>query len=186
MGPPSGAPCCESTVEHRRIVEAKGAQHPPQPRRPHPIGTVVEHDLCSFAHAERTHRPGEALGGRQREVQLALGIGKIVDQIGERAAGNMSLLPVDTAGMKRDRPIGCIHEGDGTFQNSQLWVIEMPNQPIGFDQCVHGRSPCIGFGRMGSSSRPFVETIGESSPLRDASPQPRDRVLQAEALTWRQ
>src|SRR3984893_17013062 len=92
--PALAAPFLPAAVEHRRVVEAEDAQHPPDPRRPPRIGGAVKHDPRALADAKTAHRRGKCRGGRQHEPKAMILVREIALQIDELRAGDMAFFEI--------------------------------------------------------------------------------------------
>src|SRR5438270_4547281 len=88
--PAFAAPFLPAAVEHRRVVEAEDAQHPPDPSRPPRIASAVQHDPRALADAKTAHPGGKCLDGRQHEAEAMVFVREIALQIDELRAGNMA------------------------------------------------------------------------------------------------
>ena len=132
--PPFAAPFLPAAVEHRCIVEAKNAQHPPDPRRPPRIGGAVEHDPRDLADVKTPHRGGKCLGGGQHEAQAMVFVREIALQIDELRAGDMAFFEIGPPGHNLIGNLRVRNEMRRTVENSQIGVPEPVFQRLGFDQ----------------------------------------------------
>ena len=87
-------PLVEPAIEDRGVVEAHGAQHPPEARRPVRRGVAVEHDEGAVADALGGEGLGQLVERRQGEAELGVRVGKLAAEIEEGRAGNVALVVV--------------------------------------------------------------------------------------------
>ena len=102
-GAPLRLPLLPAAIEHRRTLESEGAQHPPDPGRPHDAAGRVEHDAGFVADAEPAHGVREPLGGGRHEAKARVGIGNRPLDVEEDGAGDMLRVVL---GPTRDDAVG--------------------------------------------------------------------------------
>jgi len=56
-----------AAIQDRGVIEAEGAQHPPDPRRPLGVGGAVQDHAAVVADAMRRHCFGKLFGRRRHE-----------------------------------------------------------------------------------------------------------------------
>jgi hypothetical protein len=94
-------PFLKAAVEHRGIVKAVNAEHPPDACRPLRVGGAVGNDLAVVRDAKAARRGRELGRCRQHKAQLGVAcvVGQIGLDIGELRAGNMALFEILAAGL---------------------------------------------------------------------------------------
>jgi hypothetical protein len=80
-----GLPLRQAAVEHRHLVMAEDAEHPPGARRRIEPVAVVDDHVLAVADAHLAHARGEFLRRRQHVGQGIVGVGDLVDVEEERA-----------------------------------------------------------------------------------------------------
>src|SRR5271155_1916318 len=158
---PFAAPFLPAAVQHRCIVEAEDAQHPPDSRCPPGIGGAVKHDPRALADAKTAHRCGKCLGRGQHEAEAMVLVREIALQIDELRAGDMGFFEIGPA---RDDLVSNLRVGNKmrrTVENSEIGVPELAFQRLGLDQefgmgksfaCAHAALTSVDAASDGTSS----------------------------------
>jgi len=86
-----------ASVEDRGVIEAHGAQHPPEARRPVRRRVAIEHDEGAMADALGGEGLGELIERRQGEAELGLRVGEFAAKIEKGRARDVTLVVVGAA-----------------------------------------------------------------------------------------
>ena len=157
-------PLLEAAVEHRGVIEAHHAQHPPHPGRPHHAVAAVEHDAGALADAVARHHGGELVCRQHHEVHRCVLARELARQVEEARAGDMAPLVVRAPppGGRARRPRLRRPQIGGGLEHPEIGVAEMGREPRGRHQTAgvvvldHGRfsprfSPDLGFSLQAAS-----------------------------------
>ena len=128
-GPALGHPFRQAAVEHRHVLVAHGAEHPPHAAGAGHRRGVVDHDLVAVAQPELAHARGELLRRGQHVRQRARGVGDLVD-VEEHRAGNVLVgeLRLGIALLRR--------QVERAVDEADVRRVEVGRQPVGADQGV--------------------------------------------------
>ena len=127
------APLSPSTVEHDRVLEAEGSQHPPHTGGPHVLVGVVQHEFGAATHRGGFHRRGETLFRRHHVAQVAFRVGKVVQEINVLGGRDMAFLPSVPAASDMQLPVSSL-EDDGAVEHPQIGRAENALQPGRLDE----------------------------------------------------
>ena len=123
-----GFPFVETAVEDRDVVEAHGAQHPPDAAGPHRRGVTVEHDEGAVADALGGECLGELLERRQGEAQLRVLVGEVALQVEEGGARDVTLVVVGATAFGDVAAVGAGLEVGGAVEHSHRRRAELARE----------------------------------------------------------
>ena len=124
-------PPVEAAIEHGGIVEADGAQHPPDARRPLQVLPRVEHDPAGVADPLGRQAGGEILGRRHGEVEGTRRVRQRALQVEERRTRDMRGLVIGAAALDAIRAAGAglVAQVGGAVEDAPCRIAQVIREP---------------------------------------------------------